>query len=149
MNRIRPLKRLSRTRAGFTVIELLAVLAIAGILIAAGTPSYLRWVALNDTLSAATTLSQEVARVRTQVKRSDTAITLQVSNGGHTITSDRTLDLPLTTVSGTLNLTFVPPYGTLATGTTTPQSVTITSTRNASVTRQVSVVSLFGKVTVK
>ena len=139
----------STRHSGFTLIELLAVIAIIGLIGTIGTPAYFRWIATNNTVSAATTLAQEVTRTRTQVKRSDTAITLKVVNGVSAVVSNRTVTLPNVTVSGTLNLTFVPPFGTLATGTLTPQTVTLVSSSNPSVTRQVSVVSLFGKVVVK
>ena len=128
---------------------MLAVLAIIGILMVIGTPVYLRWIAVNEVTNAARTLTQEVARVRTQVKRLDATITLVVANGGSSVVSDRTVTLPLSSVAGQLNLTFVPPYGTLSSGTATPQSVTIRSSRNSSVSRQVSIVSLFGKVVVQ
>lgn len=140
---------MKRPRAGFTLIEMLAVLAIIGLLMTLGTPAYLRWIATNDVTNAAQTLTQEVARVRTQVKRRDAPITLVVTDGGSSVVSDRTVPLSLSSVTGALNLTFVPPYGTLATGTVTPQSVTIHSTRNAGVSRQVSIVSLFGKTVVQ
>ena len=140
---------MKRTRAGFTLVEMLAVLAIIGILMVIGTPVYLRWIAVNEVTNAARTLTQEVARVRTQVKRLDATITLVVANGGSSVVSDRTVTLPLSSVTGQLNLTFVPPYGTLSSGTATPQSVTIRSSRNSSVSRQVSIVSLFGKAVVQ
>ena len=140
---------MKRPRAGFTLIEMLVVLAIIGLLMTLGTPAYLRWIATNDVTNAAQTLTQEVARVRTQVKRRDAPITLVVTDGGSSVVSDRTVPLSLSSVTGALNLTFVPPYGTLATGTVTPQSVTIHSTRNAGVSRQVSIVSLFGKTVVQ
>ena len=140
---------MKRTGAGFTLVEMLAVLAIIGLLVALGTPVYLRWIAVNEVTNAARTLTQEVARVRTQVKRLDATITLVVANGGSSVVSDRTVTLPLSSVTGQLNLTFVPPYGTLSSGTATPQSVTIRSSRNSSVSRQVSIVSLFGKAVVQ
>lgn len=140
---------MKRTGAGFTLVEMLAVLAIIGLLVALGTPVYLRWIAVNEVTNAARTLTQEVARVRTQVKRLDAPITLVVVNGGSSVVSDRTVTLPLSSVTGQLNLTFVPPYGTLSSGTATPQSVTIRSSRNSSVSRQVSIVSLFGKAVVQ
>ncbi len=140
---------MKRTRTGFTLVEMLAVLAIIGLLMSLGTPVYLRWIAGNEASNAARTLTQEISRVRTQVKRLDAPITLVVANGGSSVVSDRTVTLPLSSVAGGLSLTFVPPYGTLASGTTTPQSVTLRSTRNTSVSRQVSVVSLFGKAVVQ
>ena len=140
---------MKRTRAGFTLVEILAVLAIIGLLMALGTPVYLRWIAVNEVTNAARTLTQEVARVRTQVKRLDAPITLVVADGGSSVVSDRTVTLPLSSVAGQLNLTFVPPYGTLSSDTATPQSVTIRSSRNSSVSRQVSIVSLFGKAVVQ
>ena len=140
---------MKRTRAGFTLVEMLAVLAIIGLLMSLGTPVYLRWIAVNEVTNAARTVTQEVARVRTQVKRLNAPITLVVANGGSSVVSDRTVTLPLSSVTGQLNLIFVPPYGTLSSGTATPQSVTIRSSRNSSVSRQVSIVSLFGKAVVQ
>ena len=140
---------MKRTGAGFTLVEMLAVLAIIGLLMSLGTPVYLRWIAGNEASNAARTLTQEISRVRTQVKRLDAPITLTVTSGNSSVVSDRTVTLPLSSVAGGLILTFVPPYGTLASGTTTPQSVTLRSTRNTSVSRQVSVVSLFGKAVVQ
>ena len=140
---------MKRTGAGFTLVEMLAVLAIIGLLMSLGTPVYLRWIAVNEVTNAARTLTQEVARVRTQVKRLNAPITLVVANGGSSVVSDRTVTLPLSSVAGQLNLIFIPPYGTLASGTATPQSVTIRSSRNSSVSRQVSIVSLFGKAVVQ
>ena len=145
MNRAAPY----RWVAGFTLVEMLAVLAIIGLLMTLGIPTYFRWIATNEVTNAAQTLTQEVARVRTQVKRRDAPITLIVTDGGSSVVSDRTVSMPLSSVAGGLTLTFVPPYGTLASGTATPQSVTVRSTRNASVSRQVSVVSLFGKTVVR
>lgn len=138
-----------RRDQGFTVAELLAVIFIASLLIVLSTPKYLRTVASNEANVAARTVASEITRVRTQVKRLDAPITLTVANNGTVITSDQTRSLKLVKVAGTLNLTFQPPYGTLAPGTTLPQSVSVSSTRAPDIIRQVSVVSVFGKVGVQ
>ena len=138
-----------RRARGFTVAELLAVLAMASLLIVLSTPRFLRTVAMNETAEAVNTLVGEVTRVRGLVKRQGAPITLTVTNNGAAVISDQTRSLKLVKATGTLNLTFLPPYGTLAPGSALPQSVTLSSTRDAGVSRQVSVVSTFGKVGVR
>ncbi len=137
------------SRAGFTLVEMLLVLLVVGLMVAVGTPVYLRWVAKTEVDTAANLLAQEVSRVRTIVKRTDRPVVLSVSSGGSAVTSTRTLALQNVQSTGSLNLTFVPPFGTLAEGTSTPQSLSLVSLRQPDVSRTVSVVSLFGKVNIR
>ena len=76
---------MKRTGAGFTLVEMLAVLAIIGLMMSLGTPVYLRWIAGNEVSNAARTLTQEISRVRTQVKHLDAPITLTVTNGSSSV----------------------------------------------------------------
>lgn len=60
----------SSARAGFTLIEILVVLAVLGILLALGISSYLRWARNAEVQAAAAQLAADLNRVRITAQRS-------------------------------------------------------------------------------
>lgn len=135
-----------RSLAGFTMVEVLIVVAVVAVIAALGSGPYLRWVAQNDAMTASALVQGEIARVRTAVKRTDAPVTLTLTSGGNVMQSGRTVALPSVVAQGTLSLTFMPPYGTLAENTALPQQVRLVSVRSGDVSRLLTVTSLFGHV---
>lgn len=148
---------------GFTLIEVLIVIAIIAILSAVALPIYLGWLAQVEAQSAAVSLAQQLQNARTQAKRgtaqrvSTTAgssvVTLtpvQRVGGAWTATGSgtRTSTLEGATVQTTSALVFLPPYGNVEID-AVPQAFAVQSVRRASTIRSVRVISLMGKVVVQ
>lgn len=152
--------------SGFTLIEILLVIAIIGILLALGIPSYLNWIAASETQRDAQTLVREIQQARTLAKRG-TAQRLTTTANSNVITitpvefvssawsavsgaSVRTIALERANVGAARTLVFTPPYGAMDTAvSTTPQTFTLTSTRRNTLTRTVDVISLMGKAVIR
>lgn len=152
--------------SGFTLIEILLVLAIIGILLALGIPGYLNWIAASETQGSAQALVREIQQARTLAKRG-TAQRLTTAANSNVVTitpvefasntwsavsgaSARTITLENARVGTARTLVFTPPYGAMdATVSTTPQTFTLTSTRRNTTTRTVDVISLMGKAVIR
>lgn len=152
--------------SGFTLIEILLVIAIIGILLALGIPSYLNWIAASETQRDAQTLVREIQQARTLAKRG-TAQRLTTTANSNVVTitpvefvssawsavsgaSVRTIALERANVGTARTLVFTPPYGAMdTTVSTTPQTFTLTSTRRNTTTRTVDVISLMGKAVIR
>ncbi|ACO45511.1 prepilin-type N-terminal cleavage/methylation domain-containing protein [Deinococcus deserti] len=136
-------------RAGFTLIEVLVVIAMIGILSVIGAGSYSRWLANNDVQLAAATLTQRIQEARTLAKRGTANVVLTTVADSATFTSNgKTYSVPAATIKTAQTLTFQPPYGVLS-NPTYPIDVTVQSTRNSAVTRKVRIISMLGKVVIQ
>lgn|GEM_PF-880706 len=152
--------------SGFTLIEILLVIAIIGILLALGIPGYLNWIAASETQRDAQTLVREIQQARTLAKRG-TAQRLTTTANSNVVTvtpvefassawsavsgaTVRTVTLEGARVGTARTLVFTPPYGAMdTTVSTTPQTFTLTSTRRNTQTRTVDVISLMGKAVIR
>ncbi|MFC4426778.1 pilus assembly FimT family protein [Deinococcus navajonensis] len=135
--------------AGFTLLEILIVVAVIGILSSIGAVSYSRWIANNDAQLAAATLTQRIQEARTLAKRGTTNVVLSTVADSTTFTSNgRTYSVQAATIKTAQTLTFQPPYGVLS-NTTYPIDVTVQSTRNSTVTRKIRIISMLGKVIIQ
>ncbi|MFD1729883.1 hypothetical protein ACFSC4_30755 [Deinococcus malanensis] len=138
---------------------MLIVIGIIGVLMGLAMPTYLGWLAASEAQQAATTLAQEIQRVRTDVKRATLSTTGAQPQASLTTTANstsftaagRTVSLSNARIQTARTLTFEAPYGTLVlpTGTSLPLTITVSSSRNATKTRTVRVISLLGKVVVQ
>lgn len=134
-------------RGGYTLLELLVVIGILGILLALGTPSYVRWLAAQETQEAAVILSQQIQRARTESKRGAEKSVVTTTGSSEFTAAGRTTVVGGATIQTTDTLTFQPPYGTLQGS--TPRVFTVRSKRMPTITRTVRVISIMGKVVVQ
>ena len=136
---------------GFTMIELLIVLAILVLLLGMAVPAYLRYLAGLETAQVAGAYQQqlETARglarrgqqVRLSLTAGSAAATVETYTAG-TWTMKSTAVLGNAKASAATSVIVYPPYGTLDQA---PVTVTFASSRNSAVTRTVRLISLMGK----
>ena len=152
------MKRTTSWNAGFTLLEMLVVMAIIGIIVAVGLPSFRTWQLRTVIENAAQQFARDIDNQRIEAKRLNTSQVIRVVNlssykvgtvtktmpPGTTVVLNNTATMPNP-------LRFDPPYGTTVSN--PPSSIlpryTIGSTADSSIFRTVSVVSLLGKVIVK
>ena len=145
---------MTAARSGFTLLEVLVVIAVIGILLAIGMPSYQAWITRTELDRAASIVSTEINAARSAA-RNGAAQTVTLTAGGTSVQSrGLTIPLPSARSKEDVILVFEPPYGTLqaqvgAVNPVTPQVMTVQSTRDPARTRTLSVVSLMGKVIVQ
>ncbi|GGM38318.1 hypothetical protein GCM10008956_13400 [Deinococcus arenae] len=143
-----------RGAQGFSLFELLVVLAVLGILLAIGIPAYQGWIARTELDRAVSLVATELQTTRSAARKGSLQTFAATAGDTRFVSRGRTVELPSARIESDLTLTFQPPFGTIqtpvgATAPTTPLSVVVRSTRKSSLLRTVSVVSLMGKVIVK
>ena len=141
--------RVRSRSGGFSILELLVVLAVVGILFAIATPSYLAWQVRTSTREAAVQLARSIDRARIDTKRTGVSITVSATElDPFVFVVDGTdQSLPsLVEVTSTSSVSFNPPYGTQEEA---EVEFRIVSTRDASVGRTVRVVGVLGKVVIE
>nr|WP_255578717.1 MULTISPECIES: type II secretion system protein [unclassified Deinococcus] len=142
------------TRSGFTLLEVLVVIAVIGILLAIGMPSYQAWITRTELDRAASIVSTEINAARSAARNGAAQTVTLTANGTSIQSRGLTITLPSARSKENVTLVFEPPYGTLqaqagAVNPVTPQVMTVQSTRDPARTRTLSVVSLMGKVIVQ
>jgi len=140
-----------RPAQGFTLMELLIVLAIIGIVAGLGLPGYLTYVAKLETAQVAGAYQQQLeaaqglARRGQQVRLStvaDSTVAKTEILSGSTWTTRTSFALGNAKASAASSITLYPPYGTLDSA---PTTLTFKSSRNSGITRTVRIISLMGK----
>ncbi|MXV19967.1 prepilin-type N-terminal cleavage/methylation domain-containing protein [Deinococcus xianganensis] len=151
--------------AGFTLLEVLIVVAIVGILAALGLGSYSRWRASSAVGEGTQVFTQAVNAARTGAKRLNTCqeVLLTAASASPSLTvraypgstcsgtpTTRTLNLPAgvqaSLDTGTNSLSFRAPYGSTDAA---PAQFKVFWAADPAITRLVRVTGIFGKVIVK
>lgn len=103
-------------RRGFSMIEILVVLAVLGILIAIATPNYRRWQAEVQVRQVTEQFVQEINKQRSEAKRTNTNRSISFEANAYTPNGGTTITMPSTIVfqpqDSTASLSFQSPYGT-------------------------------------
>lgn len=137
------------TRWGFSLLELLVILAVLGILMGLGTPSYLTWRANAVVTEATQQFARDIDQQRTQAKRTNAPRSIRVASSSTYELNGRTVSLPagvsFASASPTV-IIFLPPYGTKDTAVDTYRLV---SASRPSIGRTIRVVGVTGKVVIK
>jgi prepilin-type N-terminal cleavage/methylation domain-containing protein len=99
---------------GFSMIEMLVVIAVLGILMAIATPNYRRWRASVQVNQMAEQFVQEINKQRSEAKRTNSTRSISFATNSYTSTSTMTMPSTIVfeAVSSTANLSFQSPYGT-------------------------------------
>lgn len=150
-----------RNTKGFSIIELIIVVAMISVLIGIATPSYLEWRANTIATEAAQQLARDILGQRTEAKRenatrrvsatvNNTTYTLESLDEDGNVTDTQVISLPngtlIAAVPSVLPVVFSPPYGTI----TEPVSTfTVAWASDPSIDRDVNVVGVMGKVVIQ
>lgn len=159
-------------RNGFTLIEMLLVIAIIGILAAIGLVNYARWRASSAVMEGAQQFAQAVNTARTGAKKANACwqigvVATTATNTQYQIkqyaaacpasssttpaaTQTRTYSMPAGTrlvySSGSSTISFRPPYGTAD---SSPDEFKVRWASNTAIERNVRLTGIFGKVIIK
>lgn len=140
--------RAGRARQGFSIIEVLLVIALIGILVALATPTYRAWQDRATTREAAVQLARAVDRARIDAKRTGAPVTLSTTAAaGAFVIEGVSSALPaIVELASTSSVTFVPPFGTQG---ESEVVFVVRSRRDATVEQTVRVVGVLGKVVIE
>lgn len=147
---------------GFTLLELLMVIAVIGILLAVSSAQYAQFIQSTRVKEAATFVQQRLAATQASAKQKNEAWVFKVKDkttfqaGPTGSVTDISLpagtEFDSATVTALATVTFVPPYGARSDYQNTTTGVTsfgVVSSVNAAKTRTVKIVSLLGQVVVQ
>lgn len=149
---------------GFTLLEVLVVLAVLGVLLGVGVSGYLKLMQRQQVAQAAQQLAQDIEAARAEVKRQGTCAVVRLpadsaiynvdSYPNKTCTgtpSTQTLTLPgntrMTVTSTATAARFIPPYGVNATG--LPVDIKVKSLGDASAEKRLRITGVLGTVVVQ
>lgn len=144
-------------KKGFSLLEILIVLAVLGVLLALATPNYLRWRTQAQLEEAARSLAWTFQQARAEAKRTNSSRCVKVfQNGWASGASCSDLNGPSATLTGIaistnyantppLTVVFHPPYGT----TDAPLKKFTLTHQRTQLQRSVHVIGVVGKVIVR
>lgn len=150
-------------RRGFTLLEVLTVVAVIGILVAIGIPPYQGYLQRLTVQQGVQQLARDVDRARSQARRTNSCRVFTLAgtaayqiqsyaspNCSGTPTTE-TLNMPAGTLlnlkSAQGSASFRPPYGLNFTA--VPVDVTVASTVNANISRTLRITAVMGSVVIQ
>jgi prepilin-type N-terminal cleavage/methylation domain-containing protein len=136
-------------RRGFSMIEIIVVMAILTILMSIAMPNYRRWRANVQVRQAAEQLAQDINKQRSEARRTNSTRTISFGSNSYTLNGS-TYAMPSTIVfepvDSTTDLSFQSPYGT---STEPLRTFKIRWANDSSIEHTVRVVGVMGKVIIQ
>ena len=137
-------------RRGFSMIEIIIVIAVLSILMAIATPNYRRWRANVQVGQVTEQFVQDINKQRSEAKRTNSTRAISFGSNSYTPNGGSTYTMPPTIVfqpiDSTANLSFQSPYGT---SNEPLRTFEVRWASDPSIKRTVRLVGVMGKVIVQ
>lgn len=151
-------------KSGFSLVEILIVIAVVGVIAGVGSLSYVNWRNNSVVSDAVRQITQDIERARSDAKRlnatrrffASTGTSYQIRDGNDAVLNTRILPQGAqiaqvtqdTSSQTSISLSFAAPYGTQSTAAAW-YDIVVRSVSNTNLTRTVRVIGPLGKVIVR